>query len=257
MAEYQVDLSGRTVLVTGASSGLGAVFACALAAGGASVVLAARRVDRLEALRVEIAAGGGRAIAVALDVADETSTIAAYDAAEVAFGPIDSVVANAGSAADGSALDLDMAAFDRLFAVNLRGAFLTVREGARRMIAAGSAERQHGRIVIISSVTAQHVTPGLALYSASKAAVLQMGKVLARDWARLGINVNMLLPGYVATELTQDFLASDPGQRFVGRFPRKRLMAAEDLLPMLLYLAGDASRAVTGAAFSIDDGQTL
>ena len=257
MAGYQFDLGGRVVLVTGASSGLGTAFARALAASGAKVVLAARRVDRLEALRDEIVMAGGQAIAVALDVADEASTIAAYDAAEAAFGPVDSVIANAGVNSEGSVLDLDVAAFDDLMGINLRGVFLTVREGARRMIAAGSAERQHGRIVIISSITATHVSPGLAAYSASKAAVLQMGKVLARDWSRQGIGVNMLLPGYVSTELNDDFFASDAGARFVGKFPRKRLMEAEDLLPTLLYLASDASRAVTGAAFTIDDGQTL
>lgn len=257
MAKFHVDLSERTVLVTGASSGLGVVFARALAASGAKVVLAARRVDRLEQLRDEIIAAGGQAAAVAMDVADEASTIAAYDAAEHAFGPVDSVIANAGVNSEGSALDLDMAEFDQVTAINLRGVFLTAREGARRMIAAGSAERQHGRIVIVSSITATDVAPGLAVYSATKAAVLQMGKVLARDWARRGVNVNMLLPGYIETELNRDFFASDAGERFVGKFPRKRLMTAEDLLPSMLYLASDAARAVTGAAFTIDDGQTL
>ena len=111
--------------------------------------------------------------------------------------------------------------------------------------------------MIVSSITATHVSPGLAIYSASKAAVLQMGKVLARDWARLGINVNMILPGYIQTELNDDFFESEAGERFVARFPRRRLMAADDLMPMLAYLASDASRAITGAAFTLDDGQSL
>ena len=167
------------------------------------------------------------------------------------------MIANAGVNSEGSVLDLDMADFDSVLAINLRGVFLTVREGARRMIAGGSADRQQGRIVIVSSITATHVSPGLAVYSATKAAVLQMGKVLARDWARRGVNVNMLLPGYIATELNEDFFATDGGARFTAKFPRKRLMTADDLLPTLLYLASDASRAVTGATFTIDDGQTL
>lgn len=257
MQSFAVDLCGRTILVTGASSGLGAAFARALAANGAKMVLAARRTDRLEKLQREIEENGGRAMAVALDVGDEASTIAAFDAAEAAFGPVDSVIANAGVSTEGPALALDMDAFAQLIGVNVRGAFLTVREGARRMIAAGSAERQHGRIVIVSSITATHVSPGLAIYSASKAAVLQMGKVLARDWARLGINVNMILPGYIQTELNDDFFESEAGERFVARFPRRRLMAADDLMPMLAYLASDASRAITGAAFTLDDGQSL
>ena len=257
MQSFAVDLSGRTILVTGASSGLGAAFARALAANGAKIVLAARRTDRLDKLQREIDENGGRAVAVAMDVADEASTIAAFDAGEAAFGPVDSVIANAGVSTEGPALTVDMDAFAQLIDINVRGAFLTVREGARRMIAAGSAERQHGRIVIVSSITATHVSPGLAIYSASKAAVLQMGKVLARDWARLGINVNMILPGYIQTELNDDFFGSEAGERFVARFPRRRLMAADDIMPMLAYLASDASRAITGAAFTLDDGQSL
>lgn len=257
MSSFTVDLTGRTILVTGASSGLGAAFARALAANGANVVLAARRVDRLEALQREIEDAGGHAAAVAMDVADEASTIAAFDRAEAVFGPVDSVIANAGVSTEGPALTLDMDAFATLMNINVRGAFLTAREGARRMIAAGSATRQHGRIVIVSSITATHVSPGLPIYSASKAAVLQMGKVLARDWARQGINVNMILPGYIATELNDDFFGSDAGDRFVARFPRRRLMAPDDLIPMLAYLASDSSRAITGAAFTLDDGQSL
>ncbi len=221
------------------------------------MVLAARRVDRLGTLRDEIVAAGGHAIAVGMDVADEASTIAAYDAAEQAFGPVDSVIANAGISAEGAALDLDMEAFGQLMDINVRGVFLTVREGARRMIAAGAGEREHGRIVIVSSITANYVAPGLAIYSATKAAVLQMGKVLARDWARRGVGVNMILPGYIETEINDDFFATEAGKRFVGKFPRRRLMSADDLLPTILYLVSDAARGVTGAAFTIDDGQSL
>ena len=251
------DLTGRVALVTGASSGLGAHFARILAASGAKLVLAARRADRLQALEAEIRDAGGRAIAVSLDVADEASTVAAYDAAEAEFGTVDTVIANAGMNAEGPATELPAAEFDQVVAVNLRGVFLTVREGAKRLIAGGSRETQRGRIVIISSITAQTISPGLAVYSATKAAVLQMGKVMARDWARQGVNVNMICPGYIRTALNQDWFDSEGGARLVGTFPRKRLMDATDLDATLLYLASDASRAVTGAAFTIDDGQSL
>ena len=257
VAKPGFNLSGRAVLITGASSGLGERFARVVAANGANVVLAARRVDRLERLKDEIEAGGTRALAVALDVADESSTIAAFNEAESTFGRIDSVIANAGTNFEGPALDLAVEDFDDLFAVNVRGVFLTVREGARRMIASGSRADARGRIVIVSSITAQHVAPGLGAYSATKAAVTQLGRVLARDWARLGINVNMILPGYIQTELNDDFFGSEAGDRFIARFPRRRLMAADDLIPMLAYLASDASRAITGAAFTLDDGQSL
>lgn len=254
---FGFDLTGRTTLVTGASSGLGERFARILAASGANVVLAARRVERLEMVQREIAETGGHAIAVEMDVADERSTVAAYDAAEAAFGPVDTVVANAGVNQEGSALELGVNAFDQLFAVNVRGVFLTVREGARRMIAAGSQESARGRIVIISSVTARHVSPGLAPYSASKAAVLQLGKVLARDWANKGINVNMICPGYILTDINGDWFATEGGRKHLRKFPRRRLMEADALDAMLLYLASDASAQVTGSVFTIDDGQTL
>jgi NAD(P)-dependent dehydrogenase (short-subunit alcohol dehydrogenase family) len=257
MAGYSFDLSGRVALVTGASSGLGARFARQLAASGAKVAVAARRTDLLDDLSAAIVASGGQAFAVAMDVADEASVIAGYDAIEVALGPVDSIVANAGMNVEAAAVDLAADDFARVMAVNVTGVFLTVREGARRLIAAGARERGHGRVVVVSSITANAVEPGLAAYSASKAAVLQMGRVLARDWARQGINVNSICPGYIRTELNSDWFDSEFGQKQLARFPRKRLMDAAGLDAMLLYLCSDASAAVTGASFTLDDGQSL
>jgi len=254
---FSCDLSGRTALVTGASSGLGVRFATVLAQAGANVVLAARRLDRLEHLRDRLRAEGHNVLAVAMDVTNEASTIAAYDAAAEAFGPVDTVIANAGMNAEGAATELAIDEWDNLMAVNVRGAFLTAREGARRMRAAGSKERGHGRIVLISSITAQSVSPGLVAYSASKAAVLQMGRVMARDWARSGINVNIVAPGYIATDMNGDWFETDAGRRLVDKWVRRRLMEESDLDAILLYLASDAARAVTGSVFTIDDGQTL
>jgi NAD(P)-dependent dehydrogenase (short-subunit alcohol dehydrogenase family) len=252
-----LHLNGRTLLITGASSGIGAHFAGVAAAAGAKVVLAARRTDRLESLVTAIKAKGGQAIAVAMDVADKASTVAAFDAAEAAFGPVDSVIANAGMSLETPFLDHSPDEFDTLMAVNLKGVFLTVQEGAKRMMAAGSQASEHGRIVIISSITAHAIEPGLAAYSASKAAVLQMGKVLAREWARKGICVNSVLPGYIVTEINGDWFATEGGQKQVQRFPRKRVMDIDSLDPMLLYLSSDAARFVTGTGFTIDDGQSL
>lgn len=253
----QLSLKGRTLLITGASSGIGAHFAEVAAAAGAKLVLGARRTGRLDTLVAAIKAKGGEAIAVAMDVADKASTVAAFDAAEAAFGPVDSVIANAGMGSETPFLDHSVDEFDQLMAVNLRGVFLTVQEGAKRMMAAGSRERQHGRIVIISSITAETVEPGLAIYSASKAAVLQMGKVLAREWARQGINVNSVLPGYIVTEINGEWFETDGGKGQVMRFPRKRVIDIDALDPTLLYLSSDASKFVTGTGFTIDDGQSL
>lgn len=254
---FSFDLSNRVVLVTGASSGIGKHLARALAANGAKVVLAARRTAMLEDVKTAIEADGGAAVAVAMDVADEASTISAFDAAEAAFGPVDSVVANAGMALGGSALGIPIDDFDKMVAVNLRGVFLTAREAARRMVAAGSAERGHGRIVLISSITADFIAGGQVTYSATKAAVLQMGRTMAYDWAGKGINVNVICPGYIRTDLNDDYLDGPKGQELIGGFARKRVMDIGVLDPSVLYLCSDASAEVTGSVFTIDDGQSL
>ncbi|MDX2238789.1 MAG: SDR family NAD(P)-dependent oxidoreductase [Hyphomonadaceae bacterium] len=257
MAPGSTDLDGSVILVTGASSGLGARFARVLAAAGAQVVAAARRVDRLAALTAEIAAAGGRAHAVALDVTDEASIIAAFDAAEAAFGTVTGLVNNAGVNARAGALEISAADWDYMFAVNTRGPFLCAREAARRMIAAGSRERGFGRIVNVASIGALKPLPGLTAYCSSKAAVAMMTRSLARDWARQGINVNAICPGYIETELNADFLNEELGRKMVQGFPRRRLMREEDLDDMILYLAGPRSAAITGSVFALDDGQTL
>jgi NAD(P)-dependent dehydrogenase (short-subunit alcohol dehydrogenase family) len=257
MGNYSFDLGNRVVLITGASSGIGAHVAQALARSGAKVVLAARRAELLEQLKDDIMDGGGDAATVAMDVTDEASIVAAYDAAEAAFGPVDSVIANAGIAIGGSALGLSADDFDQMVAVNLRGVFLTAREGARRMIAAGSAERQHGRIVLVSSITASHISHGKVAYSAAKAGVVQMGRTMAYDWATKGINVNVVCPGYMRTDINVEYFASEQGAKLISGFPRRREMPVDALDPTLLYLSSDISAFVTGSVVTIDDGQSL
>ena len=251
------DLKGRVALVTGASSGLGAHMAHVLARAGAKVVLGARRKTSLDALARAIEQEGGAALAVALDVAEEASVVAAYDAAERRFGLVDTIVANAGVAIEGRATDIPIAEFDRLMTVNLRGVFLTVREGARRLIAAGSKDRENGRIVIISSIAARSLVRNSAIYAASKAGVSQLGKGLALDWARQGVNVNMILPGYIPTEINGDLFQTEGGRALLASFPRRRVCEASDLDAALLYLCSDAARRVTGTEIVIDDGQSL
>lgn len=251
------DCSGRVALVTGASSGIGKRFAMILAAAGASVVVGARRMELLAKLVDEISEQGGKAKAVVLDVADEASVISMYDVAAKTFGPVDTVVANAGMNAAGSALGISIDAFDQMLAVNVRGVFLTAREGARRMAAAGAAESGSGRIILISSITGSWVPSRSAGYAATKAAVNQMGRALAKDWAAKGINVNVLAPGYMKTEMTDEMWDMPIGKKLFKNFPRQRIMSAAALDPMLLYLASDASAEITGSVFTIDDGQTL
>ena len=248
------ELSGLTVLITGASGGLGAQFASALHGAGAQVVLAARRTTHTGSLAERL---GDRAAAVPMDVTDEVSVIAGFNQAEARFGTVDVVVNNAGINAVGLATDIAVDDFDRVFATNVRGMFLCAREAARRLIAAGSAETGQGRIINIASIAGQKVQPGVTAYNSSKAAAIMMTRSLAREWARKGINVNAICPGYIETDINSDWLSEEGGQRMVQGFPRKRVMALEDLDPMVLYLAGPKSVRVTGSIFTLDDGQSI
>lgn len=248
-------LDGRVALVTGASSGLGYRIALSLAAAGARVVAGARRFDRLEALAEEARGFGGEIMPVVTDVEDEASLIAAYDAAEQRFGIVDTVIANAGMNAAGPATDLGTDALAQLLRINVQGVYLTAREAARRLIASPSPDR--GRIILLGSVGSIKPLPGLTAYSMSKAAVAMMGKGLAREWARWGICVNTVCPGWIATELNEAWLASDAGEKLVKGFPRRRVMYPQDLDPMLILLASDAAASITGGVFSVDEGQSL
>ena len=243
-------LDGRVALITGASSGFGAHFARLYVAAGAKVVLGARRVDRIEALAAEL---GAVALAVPLDVADEASTIAAYDAAEARFGTVDTIIANAGMSHAGRATEVSVEGLRQLLDANFLGAYLTVREGAKRLIAAGSRDSGRGRAIIIGSITAQ----GDSAYAASKAGVAHLGRNLAREWVRQGINVNVIQPGYVQTEIAGDWFQTEGGAAHIASFHRKRMMNITALDPLMLYFASDASQAVTGAVVDVDDGQSL
>lgn len=251
MRGFSFDLAGRTALVTGASSGLGARFARLLAESGAKVALAARRAERLAALAAEL---GPQAAAVPMDVAREAEIIAGFDAAEAAFGPVDTVIANAGVDGAGRAISISEEEIEATLAINLKGAILTAREGARRMMAHGVTK---GRIVLIASITAFEPSPGLVAYAASKAGVVQAGRTLAREWARAGINVNTVSPGYIRTAINDAWFDSEAGQKQIARFPRRRLMGEEGLDAIILFLCSDASEFVTGSDFVLDDGQTL
>lgn len=255
MSASPFDLSGRTALVTGASSGLGARFARMLAAQGVKVVAGARRLDRLASLAEEIRAGGGQIEPVAMDVEDEASIIAAYDHAEKTFGGVDLIIANAGMNAQGPATDLPADELGQLLNINVRGVYLTAREGARRLIA--SPDPSRGRIILVGSVGSLRPLAGLTAYSASKAGVAMLGKGLAREWARYGINVNTICPGWIVTELNSEWLAGEGGQKLIKTFPRRRVMNPDDLDGIVTFLASDASRTITGGVFSADDGQVL
>lgn len=251
------QLAGKVALVTGATSGLGRRFAHVLAEAGAAVALAGRRAERLEAEVGAIEAKGAKAFAVPLDVADPAAIGPAMDAVQAALGPLSILVNNAGVNIEAAALEMSAEDWDAVYAVNVRAPFLCSREAARRMIDSGVGARGDGRIVNIASITAFKVFPGLPAYCSSKAAVVQLTRSLARDWARRGISVNAICPGYVSTELNAEFLAGEHGQRMTAGFPRRRLMQEADLDAALLLLCGPAASAITGTAITVDDGQSL
>ena len=247
------DLTGRVALVTGASSGLGARFARVLAANGASVALVARRADRLAAVKAEIEGQGGRAVAIEADVLDRAAMTAAFDAAERAFGTVTVLVNNAGVAHGGRAVEMPPEEWRRVLAIDLDAVFYWAQEGARRMLAAGTK----GAIVNISSVLGFGVSKGVVAYATAKAAVVQMTKALAYELAFKGVRVNAIAPGWFVTDLNREFLTSEAGDKLKRDIPIGRFGEEGDLDGVLLLLASDAGRFVTGEAIVVDGGQVV
>lgn len=254
---HPFSLNGRTALITGASSGLGAHFARLFASAGARVVIGARRVERVAALADALAAAGHQALAVPLDVTDEASIVAAYDAAEAAFGTVDTIVANAGASAAGRATDVPVPELSAMVAANFTGAYLTAREGAKRLIAAGSRDSGQGRVILIGSITAGLTGQGDSAYAATKAGIAHLGRNLAREWVSSGINVNTIQPGYIPTEIAGDWFETAGGKAQIAAFHRRRMQDIASLDAMMLYFASDASAMTTGATITVDDGQSL
>jgi len=244
------SLDGRVALVTGASGGLGRHFARILHEAGARVALAARRP---EAVAADLAALGEGAMAVALDVTDPASIAAALDAVEARFGPCDLLVNNAGIAATNPFLDHAAEDWDRVMAVDLRGAFVMGQAAAKRMVAAGRG----GAIVNVASILAERVIPGVASYSAAKAGLVHLTRQMAVELARHRIRVNALAPGYVATEINRGFFESEPGQALIKRIPQRRLGTLDDLTGPLLLLASEAGAHMTGSVVTVDGGHSV
>ncbi len=248
------DLTGEVALVTGASSGLGWNFSRVLAAHGAKLVLAARRVDKLEALKTEIEADGGSAICVALDVADKTQIGPAFDAAEAEFGTVTILVNNAGIAEENWALTTPEDSWRRVMDVNLDGVWFTAQAAAQRMVAAD----KHGSIINIASVLGFRVAPTLSSYAVSKAAVVQMTQALSIELARNNIRVNAIAPGYVLTEINREFFESNADNEIIKTIAQRRVADPSELDGTLLLLASNkASSFMTGSTLLIDGGQTF
>lgn len=251
----EFDLTDKTALVTGASSGLGARFARVLAANGATVVLASRRVDRLRELRAEIESEGGVAHVVPLDVTDVAGIATAISRAEDEAGAIDVLVNNSGVSATQRLVDVTPEDYDFVFGTNTRGAFFVAQEVARRMIGRAKIEPdRQARIINIASMAGLKVLAQIGVYCMSKAAVVQMTKAMALEWARYNINVNAICPGYIVTEINEQHWGTEAGQKLIRMLPRRRVGQPEDLDGILLLLASEQSRFINGAVVAVDDG---
>lgn len=252
LPNFSIDLSGRVALVTGASSGLGRRFAETLASAGAAVAVAGRRLERLQELAAEIEGRGGRAIPVQLDIRDVHAIGAAINKVESAFGTVDILVNNAGIADANLAIRMSAELVDDVVDTNFKAPFHCACEVARRLIDAD----MRGNIVNISSVGAYHYAEHSAatLYSAAKAGVLRLTETLAMEWARHGINVNAIAPGFFRSEMTADYFERK-GDVVLKGTPRQRLGEPAQLDSTLLYLVSPASEFVTGVCIRVDDAQ--
>ena len=246
-------LDGNVALVTGASSGLGRHFALTLARAGAKVAVAARRLDKLQELVEEIEGFDGRALAISLDVTDPASVTAAVQAAETELGAIAILVNNAGVGGAKPALETDLADWNRIIDANLTGAWLMAQETARHMVRLGHG----GSIINIASMMGFVVRTQVPAYCASKAGLVHLTRALALELAPNEIRVNAIAPGYFETDLSRPFLITEAGHKLVQRIPQKRVGEIHELDGILMLLASDASRYMTGSVTTVDGGYSI
>lgn len=247
-------LKGTVALVTGASRGLGRAFALALAEAGADLALAARSADDLQLAAEDAAKHGVRAQAFRTDLREASDIEALVEGAIRAFGRIDVLVNNAGiSGAEKPVLDLERREWEEALAVNLLGPALLARAVARGMV-----ERRQGRIINVASIAGLAPVSRLGPYCVSKAALIQLTRVMALELARHNVQVNALCPGYFRTPMNETFFATPKGQAVVQHaIPMQRLGDPKELAPMVVFLASEASSFMTGSVVVVDGGQTL
>jgi NAD(P)-dependent dehydrogenase (short-subunit alcohol dehydrogenase family) len=249
------SLQGRTAALSGASTGIGRHLAGTLAQAGATVILGARSVAKLEDRVAEIRAAGGKAVAVELDVRDAASIAAYFDVIDAEYGGADILVNNAGIEAGAHTyITLSSDAWDAVIDTNLKGAWLMAQAFTRRIV----AQRKSGGVVVnVSSITSERTTKGIFPYAVSKAALNHATRVMALEGAKHNVRVNALAPGYIYTNVSKALLDSDVADEFVRRIPQRRLGEFTDLDGPLLLLASDASSYMTGSIVVVDGGHTV
>ena len=252
MNDNLFSLDGKTALITGASSGLGPHFAKVLSRAGATVILGARRTDKLTDLVSEINKDGGVAFATPLDVTDTSSVITALDYCGQQVGKIDILINNAGVASSNTCLNISSQEWDNTMDTNLKGVWLLATEVAKRMIGNGG-----GSIVNLASILGLRVGIGQTSYAVSKAGVVQITKSMALELGRKGIRVNALCPGYFKTEMNEDFFNTDKGKSYIDKMPAKRLGQLHELDGAILLLCSEAGSFINGVALPVDGGHLV
>ena len=247
------DLSGKVAIVTGASRGIGRAIALALADAGADVACVSRNAAALGEVAASARALGRRAIAVTADVSNAEEVGRAVDRVAEELNRIDILVNNAGSVSWKAAESVSVEEWRKLLEVDLTGAFLCAQAAGRKMIA-----QRSGRIINIGSIFGELGTRGYAAYSAAKAGVHALTRALAAEWARHGITVNCISPGYIHTDLTSAALDDEKfHERIISRIPLRRVGEPHELGPLAVYLASDASAFMTGQVIHLDGGQAM
>ena len=248
-------LDGKTAIVTGGGRGLGQYMAEALVDAGANVALCSRKKESCEEVAGELEARGGKALAMACDVTDPEAVEAVVEETVETFGTVDVLVNNSGATWGAPTLEMPLEAFDKVVAVNLRGTFLMSQAVLRRMVERGEG----GSIVNLASIAGllgghpdYMQTVG---YNSSKGAVISMTRDLATGFAREGINVNAIAPGWFPTKMSRG-LISQHEEKMLEGIPLGRFGGPEDIKGVLLLLASPAGRYITGQTIVVDGGQT-
>ncbi len=254
MKENLFDLTGKVALVTGASKGIGKAIAELYAQAGAKVVVSSRKQDAVDAVVAEIKSKGGKALAVACNVSDAAEIQKLVDSTLAAYGTIDILVNNAAANPSfGPVVDTTESSFDKIIAVNVKAPFELAKKVYPIM-----KEKKNGSVINISSVGGLRPEQGLGIYSMSKAALISLTKVMAKEWGDDNIRVNVICPGLIKTKFSEALWSNEKIMHTMMKMlPIKRVGTPEEIAALALYLASDESSYSTGSVFTADGGFTI